>query len=226
MGAADDREDGSALLELIGIVDRLRSPDGCPWDAQQTHQTLAPYLLEETYELLDAIRGGSAEELREELGDVLFQVLFHARLAQELPDGERFDLDDVAADIGAKLTRRHPHVFGDVTVTSAADVEANWDEIKRGEKHRASVIDGVPLAMPSLALAATLQTRARRAGVRVSPAADDGFGARLFALAVQASEAGVDPELALRASALEYAEALQAAERAPSALGAGAADGA
>lgn len=203
---------GQALLRLVAIMDRLRSPGGCPWDAEQTHRSLAPYLLEETYELLDAIDSGSVTDLREELGDVLFQVLFHARLAQELPVDERFNLDDVAADAGAKLMRRHPHVFADAAVSSPADVEANWDVIKRAEKQRTSVTEGIPISLPALALATTLHSRARRGGVSVPVPADGSLGARLFALAVEASEDGVDAELALRATALEYVRALRQAE--------------
>ncbi len=211
--AGDEPEQGGqALMALIQIVDRLRSPGGCPWDAEQTHRTLAPYLLEEAYELLDAIESGSVVDLREELGDVLFQVLFHARLAEELPPGERFDLDDVAADLGAKLIRRHPHVFADAAVLSPADVEANWDKLKHAEKQRTSVTDGVPTALPALALAAKLSSRARRGGVEVSLPDGTSVGARLFALALEAAAAGVDPELALRATALEYAQALRHAE--------------
>ncbi len=200
------------MQALIQIVDRLRSPGGCPWDAEQTHRTLAPYLLEEAYELLDAIDSGSLVDLREELGDVLFQVLFHARLAEELPPGKRFDLDDVAADLSAKLIRRHPHVFADAGLSSSADVEVDWDKIKHAEKQRTSVTDGVPTGLPALALAAKLASRAGRGGVEASSPEGTSFGARLFALALEAAQAGVDPELALRATALEYAQALRHAE--------------
>lgn len=203
---------GPALLQLVAIMDRLRSPGGCPWDAEQSHRSLAPYLLEETYELLDAIDSGSVADLREELGDVLLQVLFHARLAQELPADERFDLDDVAADAAAKLVRRHPHVFADAAVPSTAEAQANWDVIKRAEKQRTSVTDGIPMNLPALALAAKLHSRARRGGVNVAIAADGSLGARLFALAVEANEAGVDAELALRATALQYAQSVRQAE--------------
>ena len=116
---------GAALLDLVAIMDRLRTE--CPWDARQTHESLAPYLLEETYEALEALERRDMAELREELGDVLLQVLFHARVAAERTDGTGFTIDDVANGIAAKLVRRHPHVFADVTVTGAEDVKRNWD---------------------------------------------------------------------------------------------------
>jgi XTP/dITP diphosphohydrolase len=215
----------SPLEQAVAVVDRLVSPGGCPWDAKQTHRSLARFLLEETYEALDAIAADDPALLREELGDVLFQVLFHARLGHDLPPGERFSIDDVAADAVAKLTRRHPHVFADVTVSGADEVVANWDEIKRSEKNRTSVTDGIPLAQPALALAAKLVERSIRAGVEVEYAAPRGvageaggeaeIGARLFALAAEATQAGIDPELALRAAALRFAEAVRTAEVTP-----------
>lgn len=202
-----------ALLELVAIMDRLRSPGGCPWDAAQTHRSLAPFLLEETYEALDAIEHDSASELREELGDLLFQVLFHARLAQELPSHERFGIDEVAADAAVKLIRRHPHVFADVVADSAAAVEANWDQLKQAEKQRSSVTEGIPMSMPALALATKLLSRARRGAV-AAPVPDDGsVGARLFALVVEAADCGVDAELALRETAHRYAHTVRLAER-------------
>jgi XTP/dITP diphosphohydrolase len=212
----------SPLEQAVAVVDRLVSPGGCPWDAKQTHRSLARFLLEETYEALDAIAADDPVLLREELGDVLFQVLFHARLGHDLPPGERFTIDDVAADAVAKLTRRHPHVFADVTVSGADEVVANWDDIKRSEKNRTSVTDGIPLAQPALALAAKLVERSTRAGVEVEYAAPGGvareaageaeIGARLFALAAEATRAGIDPELALRAAALRFADAVRTAE--------------
>lgn len=192
-------------------MDRLRSPGGCPWDAAQTHRSLAPYLLEEAYETLDAIETGDSALLREELGDLLLQVLFHARLAEELPEGERFTVDDVAADLVAKLTRRHPHVFADAEVSGPAQVEANWDEIKKAEKGRTSAVDGLPAMLPALALAAKLIGRSRRAGLDVA-LPRDGVGGQLFALVAQALDDGVDAELALRAGAHRFADAIRAAE--------------
>ncbi|MBX6391655.1 MAG: MazG family protein, partial [Frankia sp.] len=157
---------GALLLDAVAVMDRLRSPGGCPWDAEQTHASLAPYLLEETYEAYQAIEDGDLAELREELGDVLLQVLFHSRLAQEHePGAGRFDIDAVAAGLVAKLVRRHPHVFGEVAVAGAEQVVSNWEAIKAAEKGRRSVTEGVPLSQPALTLAAKLQKRAARIGV-------------------------------------------------------------
>ncbi|OHV37907.1 nucleoside triphosphate hydrolase [Pseudofrankia sp. EUN1h] len=162
---------GAVLLDAVAVMDRLRSPGGCPWDGEQTHASLAPYLLEEAYEAYQAIEDAQPAELREELGDVLMQVLFHARVAEEATDGDvdrgggRFDVDEVAAGLVNKLVRRHPHVFGDVAVAGADEVLANWDAIKAVEKGRRSVTEGVPLTQPALSLAAKLQKRARKIGV-------------------------------------------------------------
>jgi NTP pyrophosphatase (non-canonical NTP hydrolase) len=205
---------GARLLDAAAVMDRLRSPGGCPWDAEQTHETLAPYLLEETYELLEAIEDGDRVHLREELGDVLLQVLFHARLAEEeTPDA--FSIDEVAGDLVAKLVRRHPHVFADRAVAGAAEVAANWDEIKAVEKRRESVTDGVPLGQPALALAAKLRRRAGKAGLDVAVPVGDGVGDRLFALVGEAVAAEVDPEAALRSTARAYRTAVRAAEGVP-----------
>ncbi|SQD99187.1 MULTISPECIES: nucleoside triphosphate pyrophosphohydrolase [unclassified Parafrankia] len=155
---------GSALLDAVAVMDRLRSPGGCPWDAEQNHVSLAPYLLEEAYEAYQAIEDGDLAELREELGDVLMQVLFHARVAAE-SGGAGWDVDDVAAGLTAKLIRRHPHVFGDVAVSGADDVVTNWDAIKAQEKGRKSVTEGVPLSAPALFLAAKLLRRAAKLGL-------------------------------------------------------------
>jgi NTP pyrophosphatase (non-canonical NTP hydrolase) len=205
---------GARLLDVVAVMDRLRSPGGCPWDAEQTHQTLAPYLLEESYELLEAIEEDDLAHLREELGDVLLQVAFHARLVEERPEPERWSIDDVAADLVAKLVRRHPHVFAEREVAGAAEVAANWEEIKAAEKLRESVTDGVPLGQPALALAAKLQRRAQKAGLDVAPPAGDDLGARLFALAGEAVAAGVEPEAALRATAKAYRDVVRVAETA------------
>ena len=168
---------GAHLLDLVATMDRLRVE--CPWDARQTHASLAPHLLEEPYEALEALESGDEQAFCEELGDVLLQVVFHARIAAERGDGTSFTIDDVADGIVAKLVRRHPHVFADVTVSGADDVKRNWDEIKREEKRAMaqrrgyptagqdapSALDGVPFGQPALALAAQLQRRAARAGV-------------------------------------------------------------
>jgi XTP/dITP diphosphohydrolase len=202
-----------ALLRAVDIMDRLRSPGGCPWDAEQTHSSLAPYLIEEAYETLEAIETADLPALREELGDLLLQVLFHARLAEEAARDERFTIDDVAADLVAKLTRRHPHVFSDVQVSGADEVNANWDAIKQAEKQRESATDGIPLGQPALALAAKLISRSRKAGIDVATPKGEGFGEKLLAVVGEAVQAGVDPEQALRDTARAYAEAIRAKEQ-------------
>jgi len=193
-------------------MDQLRSPGGCPWDAAQTHRSLAKYLLEETYETLEAIETDDMALLREELGDLLLQVLFHARLAEELPEGERFSIDDVASDLVAKLVHRHPHVFADVKVDGAAEVNENWERLKAAEKARSSIVEGVPMGQPALALAAKLVSRAQQSGTDV-PIAGDGFGPRLLEIVRDAVAAGVDPELALRETSRAYRDALAGGPR-------------
>ena len=159
---------GARLLDLVATMDTLRV--NCPWDAKQTHETLAPHLIEESYEALEALEDGDQAALREELGDVLLQVAFHARVAAERTDGTGYTIDDVADGIVAKLVRRHPHVFGTVEVSGADEVKQNWDAIKAAERASAdgapgSALDGVPFGQPALALAAQLQRRAERSGV-------------------------------------------------------------
>jgi len=206
--------DVPALLRAVAIMDQLRSPGGCPWDAEQTHSSLAPYLIEEAYETLEAIENADLPALREELGDLLLQVLFHARLAEEAAENERFTIEDVASELVDKLMRRHPHVFSDVTVSGADEVNRNWDEIKRAEKQRQSATDGVAMGQPALSLAAKLISRSRESGLSVGNPSGDGFGEKLFALADDAVQAGVDPELALREVARRFADAIRAGERA------------
>jgi XTP/dITP diphosphohydrolase len=221
---------GARLLELVAVMSRLRRE--CPWDAKQTHGTLAPHLLEESYEALEALESGDPDDLREELGDVLLQVMFHAEVASERTDGTGYTIDDVAEGIAAKLVRRHPHVFGDVTVSGADEVKQNWDAIKAAEREAksgapGSVLDGVPFGQPALALAAQLQRRAERAGVPGELADLEGeadpagtgtspseIGAELFALVARARAAGLDPELELRAAARAYRDQVQAWEQA------------
>ncbi len=202
-------------------MDRLRV--ACPWDARQTHESLAPHLLEEAYEALDALAAADQAAFRDELGDVLLQVVFHARVAAERTDGTGYTIDDVADGIVAKLTRRHPHVFGDVQVSGPDEVKSNWDAIKAAERAAAgdggpvSALDGIPMAQPALSLAAQLQRRASRAGAPaeladLSAGAASDLGARLFALVAEAAAAGLDPELELRAAAIRYAAAVRAWE--------------
>jgi len=230
---------GAHLIDLVATMDRLRRE--CPWDARQTHQSLAPHLMEEPYEALDALESGDQEAFREELGDVLLQVAFHARIAAERDDG--YDIDDVADGIVAKLVRRHPHVFADVPVSGADEVTRNWDDIKKQEKRERaeragaaasadppSALDGVPFGQPALALAAQLQRRAERAGIPAALArldgaqADDGapgdgggpgdIGRDLFRLVARARAAGLDPETELRAAARRYRDLVHGWERA------------
>ncbi len=209
---------GERFLDLVEVMDRLRSPGGCPWDAEQTHATLVKYLLEEVYETAEAIEDGDTTALREELGDVLLQVVFHARIAQ---DDEGFDIDDVAAGIADKLIRRHPHVFAGAQANTAGDVEANWEVLKAVEKGRTSAADGVPLAQPALALATALVGRAAKAGLDVpvpgvieppDQVDEESVGDLLMAVVALARAAKVDPEGALRAAARRYRGLVQAAE--------------
>lgn len=153
-----------AFSRLTELMARLRSPGGCPWDRKQTPDSLKPFLIEECYEVIDAIEEGDAKKVKEELGDLLFQIVFHARIAEE--EG-LFTLSEVAAAIHEKMVRRHPHVFGDARVSSDREVLANWEEIKRREKgheERRSVLEGVPRTLPSLLRAHRLQERAARVG--------------------------------------------------------------
>ncbi|MFH9215282.1 nucleoside triphosphate pyrophosphohydrolase [Streptomyces globisporus] len=204
---------GARLLDLVQVMDRIRR--ACPWTSQKTHRGLAKYAIEEAYELVEAIEDGDRDELREELGDVLLQVVFHARIAEEDPD-EPFAIDDVAGGLVEKLIHRHPHVFGDETAETPEDVHAHWLRTKAIEKQRTSVTEGVPLGQPGLALAAKLGSRVRAAGLDVPlPTGDpssDSIGYELLALAVQAEANGTDPEAALRAAARAYRDAIVAVE--------------
>ena len=226
---------GAHFIDLVATMDRLRVE--CPWDAKQTHTSLAPHLLEESYEAVEALESGDERAVREELGDVLMQPVFHARVAAERNDGTGFTIDDVADGIVAKLVRRHPHVFGDVTVSGADEVKRNWDEIKREEKRARgsaqgaadagrgvpSALDGVPFGQPALTLAAQLQRRAARAGVpsELTRLDEDGgeldvsgadIGRELFRLVAKARELGLDPEMELRAAARRYRDLVRAWE--------------
>ncbi|MDH6627987.1 XTP/dITP diphosphohydrolase [Streptomyces sp. LBL] len=200
---------GARLLDLVQVMDRIRAE--CPWSSQQTHKGLAKYGIEEAYELVEAIEEGDRDELREELGDVLLQVVFHARIAEEDPDTP-FSIDDVAGGIVSKLIHRHPHVFGDATATTPEEVKEHWLRTKAIEKQRTSVTEGVPLGQPGLALAAKLASRVRTAGLDVPLPPTEGLGYDLLALAVRAEADGIDPEAALRAAARAYRDAIQEVE--------------
>jgi XTP/dITP diphosphohydrolase len=211
---------GARLLDVVAVMDRLRSPGGCPWDAEQTHASLRGYLLEEAHEAYDAIVDEDPVGMREELGDVLLQVVFHARVAQEAPFGVPFDVDDVAGDLVDKLVRRHPHVFADAGPRDVAQVEAGWDEIKKAEKQRRSPTEGVSRSQPATSWGAALARRAERAGLPTPPpgelAASDPaeLGEQLLGLVVAAEQRGWDAEDALRTAVRRYADALDTAAHA------------
>ena len=203
---------GARLLDLVAVMDTLRSPGGCPWDAKQTHTSLLPYLLEETHEVMEAVESGDRDHLSEELGDLLLQVVFHARLAEEDP-GTPFGIDDVAAGIVTKLVRRHPHVFGtqaeddgqDDRALSATDVEQNWERLKSAEKPSRAGFDGIPVTLPALARAQKMLGRLERAGTDVDAAIaeaanGDRVAASLLAAVLQARRSDQDAEASLRAA--------------------------
>ena len=200
--------------ELIATLERLRAPGGCAWDREQTHASLVQYLVEESAELVEAIESGSDREMVEELGDVLYQVLFHADIAAE---AGRFTLEDVAAHMTRKMVGRHPHVFGDAVADTPDAVVANWEAIKAVEKaHRTSVLDGIPAGMPGLALADKMLGRAARVGVAVEPApvplTEEELGAQLLALVAGSRAGGLDAERALRLSLRSLRDEVAAAE--------------
>ncbi len=225
-GPVPSHDEGLRVLELIKVMHRLRGPDGCPWDREQTHRSLGRHLLEEAHETLEAIDSGNPERLRDELGDVLLQVVFHSEMAMQ--EGT-FDVDDVAAGIVAKLVRRHPHVFGGARVDSAAEVLVNWERIKQDEEGHAgrAVDDEIPATLPALARASKVQRRAAGYGfdwrtregalgkVREELAeleeapperSEEEFGDLLLALAALGRKLGVDPETALRKATRRFAE--------------------
>jgi XTP/dITP diphosphohydrolase len=205
---------GARLLDAVAVMDRLVSPGGDPWKRAQTHQSLAPYLLEEAYEAYDAIVADDLPSVREELGDVLLQVVLHARLGEDAD--EPFTIDDVAGDLVDKMIRRNPHVFADTAVHSIDEITENWERIKKAEKARGSVMDGIALAQPALSLAAKVLGRAERAGIRIDPSTRDDLGAALLTLVAQARAQGLDPEGALRRAALDYADQVRHTEAAAS----------
>ncbi len=181
-----------SLRALNEVVERLRAPGGCPWDREQTHASLRPYLLEETYELLEAIDAQGVATLREELGDVLLQVLMHCAIAAEADDG--FDIGDVAEVTRAKMIHRHPHVFAGTAVDGAAEVVVNWERLKRTEKReRLSLLEGIPSALPALAFAHGVQKRPARLGFDEMPSTTDALDATRAALERLASAAESAP---------------------------------
>lgn len=213
----------SSVDRLVQIMDQLRSPGGCPWDAEQTHESLSRYLLEETYEALEAMDSGDVALLKEELGDLLLQVVFHARIAQETaPD---FTLDEIAQGVVDKLVRRHPHVFTDLEVTTNEELEDNWAAIKAAEKPRESVTDGVPSAMPSLQVATQLMYRSRKMGISVGrpelteqvrslvgEVTEQGIEDLLISVVALAREQDLDAESILRAAMANYRKEIRTAE--------------
>ena len=192
---------GARLLDVVAVMDRLRSPGGCPWDAKQTHASLVPYLLEEAHEAIEAIESGDPTHMQEELGDLLLQIAFQARVAEEHAT-EPFDIDDVAGGLVDKLVRRHPHVFAEVEADTADAVEANWEAIKAAEKqHRTHPLEGVPSSLPALSRAEKYVSRLHRNGrddLVDAAVATGGLGAELLDLVRRARAEGVDAEAALR----------------------------
>ena len=202
----------SQLQHLREVMDRLRSPGGCPWDAEQTQESLLTYLLEESYEFIEAVEEGDRQEMREELGDVLLQVFFHARMAQEHPT-DPFNVEDIAKGVAEKLIRRHPHVFSDVKVSGSAEVLENWEAQKAAEKGRTSAVEGVPLSQPALALATKLIYRAQKYGHKIAiehpikladDTNDEELGQVLIGILDQALALNLDPESALRSAIKAY----------------------
>lgn len=224
---ADAPRTGERLLDLVAVMDRLRSPGGCPWDARQTHASLVEYLVEEAYETVEAIETADDSALREELGDLLLQVVFHARIATE-SGADAWDIDDVADGITAKLIARHPHVFDDGSplVGTPEEVEANWHAQKAREKGRESVTDGIPAALPSLVHAGKVIARSaplidRLPALPAAEAAEaamasiddeDALGDLLLALVDQSRARGWDAESAARGATRRRISAIRAVE--------------
>ena len=217
---------GSELIRLVQVMDRLRSPGGCAWDAEQTHQSLIKYLLEESYEFIDAIESDDRVGMREELGDVLLQVYFHSRIAQDHPTNP-FTIDDVAGAIADKLISRHPHVFDNLEVSGTDEIIENWEAIKAREKGRTSAIDGVAMSQPALPLMAKLIYRAEKFGSKTGVnsitsindlnddaiATEESVGQALASIIAWAHQHGIDPELALRAEARAVIARIQSNEQ-------------
>ena len=201
----------SELIRLREVMDKLRSPGGCPWDAEQDHSSLLKYLLEESYEFIESVENNDRAAMQEELGDLLLQVYFHSRMAEE--DAKQpFNIEDVAKSVADKLIRRHPHVFAGEVIDSSADVLENWEKQKAAEKGRTSAIDGVPLAQPALPLATKVLYRLKKLNYDLSVSEpiklnddvdQDQFGQILLGLITQAVDKGLDPEAALRQATKE-----------------------
>ncbi len=198
----------SELIRLREVMDKLRSPGGCPWDAEQDHASLLKYLLEESYEFIESVENNDRQAMQEELGDLLLQVYFHSRMAEE-DATQPFNIEDVAKSVADKLIRRHPHVFAGASVNSSEDVLENWEKQKAAEKGRTSAIDGVPLAQPALPLATKVIYRLNKLNYDLpisepislpSEINQDQFGQILLGLISQAVEKGLDPEAALRSA--------------------------
>jgi tetrapyrrole methylase family protein/MazG family protein len=237
-GPVLSRAGGERLLDVVRVMQRLRGPGGCPWDAEQTHQTLGRHLLEEAHETLEAIDAGDMDRLKDELGDVLLQVVFHAEMARQ--EGA-WDVDDVSEALARKLIRRHPHVFGDVDVEGAAEVLVNWEKIKTEEKGGAGhgIDEEIPATLPALARAAKVQRRAAGSGFdwrspeaalararesldRVDAGVDDpeeALGELLFAVAALGRALGIDSETALRKSTARFGDRFERVKEAAAADG-------
>jgi MazG family protein len=219
-GAGVVRIAAATFASLVAIMARLRSVDGCPWDREQTHESLGVHLLEEAHEVLELIDKGSVgEDLEDELGDLLLQVVFHAQLAR---DADRFDVSGVAEGIASKLLRRHPHVFGDAVVHGASEVVANWETIKAAERGRKGRFEGIPASLPALLAAALTQKRAASLGFSIDddkaldevaaalgrPVDEEALGRALFWLVAVAKSKGIDPEAALRKATSSFRSSL------------------
>jgi XTP/dITP diphosphohydrolase len=210
----------SELQRLVEVMDRLRSPGGCSWDAEQTHQSLIKYLLEESYEFIDAIETDDRAGMREELGDVLLQVYFHSRIAQDHPT-DPFTIEDVAGAIADKLIGRHPHVFDNLEVSGTEEIIENWEAIKAREKGRTSAIEGIAMSQPALPLVSKILYRAEKFNVPLTlntyqseyEVNEKSVGEALASVIAWAHENGIDPENALRAQAREMIRQIQAAEQ-------------
>ena len=213
------------LDDLIATAHKLRAPGGCPWDAEQTHQSLTQYLLEETYELIEAIETNDPQAIKEELGDVLYQVIFHSDLAQSASLGESFDIQDVAALTNEKMKGRHPHVFGNpeelekFKANTGDEVMLNWDAHKQKEKpERQSILDGVPQSLPALALATKVIGKAQKLGMLddnpgpIPVTDEEQLGGLLLAIVASAKHMGLDAERALREATRELQVEIRQAE--------------